>query len=148
MLEWGPCPRKAGPRLSSSGERERNAVMSIRVGVNMLQFCSFSNSHTTLSIKWEVYFSKELCRSSSLRRYVSACIYVLCDYTTWCHGVTPRIQMTYDIKRFKLVSQRNNLQAQGSLTSCSSDNSYFKNYLELAWLTNRFQITIPSWSRI
>ena len=29
----------------------------------MLQFCSVSNSlsHTTLSIKWEVYFSKELC---------------------------------------------------------------------------------------
>ena len=33
---------------------------------NMLQFCSVSNSlsHTTLSIKWEVYFLKELCRSS------------------------------------------------------------------------------------
>ena len=34
--------------------------MAIRVGVNTLQFCSVSNSlsHTTLSIKWEVYFSK------------------------------------------------------------------------------------------
>ena len=44
-------------------------------GVNMLQFCSVSNSlsHTTLSIKWEVHFSKRLCRSSLLcRRYVSA----------------------------------------------------------------------------
>ena len=42
----------------------------------MLQFCSVSNSlsHTTRSIKWEVYFSKELCRSSLLRRYDSACI--------------------------------------------------------------------------
>ena len=52
MLEWGPCSREAGPsgpRLSSPGERERNAVMAIRVGVNMLQFCSVSNplSHTT-----------------------------------------------------------------------------------------------------
>ena len=69
------CPREAGrpgPRLSSPGERERNAVMANRVGVNMLQFCSVSNSlsHTTLSIKWEVYFSKRLCRSSFLcRRY-------------------------------------------------------------------------------
>ena len=51
--------------------------MAIREGVNMLQFCSVSNSlsHTTLSIKWEVYFSKELCCSSLLcRRYDSACI--------------------------------------------------------------------------
>ena len=42
-----------GPRLSSSGERERNPVMANRVGVNMLQFCSVSNSlsHTTLSNK-------------------------------------------------------------------------------------------------
>ena len=64
-------------RLSSPGERKRNAVMANRVGVNMLQFYSVSNSlsHTTLSIKWEVYISKELYRSSLLcRRYDSACI--------------------------------------------------------------------------
>ena len=66
MLEWGLCPREAGPpgpRLSNPGERERNAVMAIRVRVNMLQFCLVSNSlsHPTLSIKWEVYFSKDLC---------------------------------------------------------------------------------------
>ena len=83
MLDWGTCPREAeppGPRLSSPGERERNAVMANRVGVNMLQFC-FSNSlsHTTLSIKWEVYFSRELCRSFLLCRcydFASACICV------------------------------------------------------------------------
>ena len=65
-----------GPRLSSPGEWERNAVMTNRVGVNMLQFCSVSNSlsHTTFSIKWVVYFSKELCRLSSLCRYDFACI--------------------------------------------------------------------------
>ena len=66
MLEWEPCPREAGPpgpRLSSQGERERKAVIARRVGVNIFQFCSVSNSlsHTALSIKWEVYFSKELC---------------------------------------------------------------------------------------
>ena len=32
------------PQLSSPGEWERNAVIAIRVGVNMLQFCSVSNS--------------------------------------------------------------------------------------------------------
>ena len=35
-----------GPRLSSP-ERERNAAMARRVGVNMLQFCSVSNSPLT-----------------------------------------------------------------------------------------------------
>ena len=61
---WAPRPPVGQPR-------------AIRVGVNMLLFCSVSNSlsHTTFSIKWEVYFSKELCRSSLLcRRYDSACI--------------------------------------------------------------------------
>ena len=69
-------PERLGPQFSSPGERERNVVMANRVGVNMLQFCLVSNSlsHTTLSIKWEVYFSKELCRSSLLCRYDSACI--------------------------------------------------------------------------
>ena len=85
MLEWGTCPREAGPpghQLSSPGEWERNAVMAIRVGVNVLQFCSVSNSlsHTTFLIKWEVYFSKELCCSSLLcRRYDSVyrCICIM-----------------------------------------------------------------------
>ena len=36
------------PRLSSPGERERNAVMARRVGVNMLQFCSVSDSSLKL----------------------------------------------------------------------------------------------------
>ena len=82
MLDWGSYPREAGPpgpRLNSLGERERNAIMANRVGVNMLQFCLVSNSlsHKALSINWEVYFSKELCRSSLLfRRYDSACICV------------------------------------------------------------------------
>ena len=72
-------PERLGPRLSSPREWERNAVVAIGVGVNMLQFCSVSNSlsHTTLSIKWEVYFSKEQCCSSlSLRLCDSACICV------------------------------------------------------------------------
>ena len=63
MPEWGICPREAWPprpRLSSPGERERNAVMTKRVGVNMLQFCSVSNSlsHTTFSNKLRGIFSK------------------------------------------------------------------------------------------
>ena len=69
---WAPMPPVEQP-----GELERNTVIANRVGVDMLQFCLVSNSlsHTTLSMKWEVYFSKELCRSSLLcRRYDSACI--------------------------------------------------------------------------
>ena len=42
ILEWEP-----GPWLSSTGEQERNTVLAIRVGVNMLQFCSVSNTPLT-----------------------------------------------------------------------------------------------------
>ena len=67
-------------RLNSPGERERNAVMANRVGVNMLQFCSVFNSlsHTTFSIKWEVYFSKE---PVSLGFY---CVVVIIPHTYRC----------------------------------------------------------------
>ena len=41
MLEWGPCPREAGP------PGPRNAIVAIRVWVNMLQFSSVSNSPLT-----------------------------------------------------------------------------------------------------
>ena len=98
MLEWGTYPREAGPPgplLSSPGEWERNAVVAIRVGVNMLQFCLVSNSlsHTTLSMKWEVYFSKELCCSSSLcRRYDSAC---RCICIMWlCNMITMNLKFS------------------------------------------------------
>ena len=53
-----------GPRLSVPWERERKAVIARRVGGSICRsLCSVSNSlsHTTISIKWEVYFSKELC---------------------------------------------------------------------------------------
>ena len=50
MSQRGWAPR---PPVEKPGERERNTIMAIRVGVIMLQFCSVSNSlsHTTLSIK-------------------------------------------------------------------------------------------------
>ena len=57
-----PASGRVGLRLSSTGERERNAVMAIRVGVNMLQFCLVSNSHshTTLANKVRGIFFKEV----------------------------------------------------------------------------------------
>ena len=87
--------RPSGPRLNSPRERERNTVMANRVRVNMLQFCLVSNSlsHTTLSNEVRgAYFSKELCRSSSLCHCVLHA-YVLCvcivghghGYTTQDH---------------------------------------------------------------
>ena len=79
-------PRPHAPSWAAQ-ENGKETLMAIRVGVNMLQFCSVSNSlsHTTLSIKWEVYFSKRLCRSLLLCRYVLHTdvhayvdVYVLC----------------------------------------------------------------------
>ena len=77
-------PQAPGWAAQENGKEKR--LWPIEWGVNMLQFCSVSNSlsHTTLSIKWEVYFSKELCRSSSLcRRYDSACICIMWLYNKW-----------------------------------------------------------------
>ena len=105
MLDWGTCPRETGSpglRLSSSRERERNAVIANRVGVNMLQFCSVSNSlsHTTLSIKWEVYFSKELCCTSLLLcSYDAACICIIwvCN-KSWVTKWVGRLTLVLDDK--------------------------------------------------
>ena len=90
----GPQPP---PRLSSPEERERNATMARRVGVNMLQFCSVSKSPLTgnifrnpfepFQIKWEVYLSKELCPLVSVIASLCFCmhvyVYVLCGYKTF-----------------------------------------------------------------
>ena len=52
LLEWGTYPREAdpsGPRLGSLGERERNAVMALRVGGGQYVAVLFSiqlSSHT------------------------------------------------------------------------------------------------------
>ena len=100
MVEKASTLQKAGPpglRLSSPGERKRNADSHKCGEVNMLQFCSVSNSlsNTTLSNKVRgTYFSKELCRSSLLcfvmilHAYVDVDVLFVCiddhgsDYTT------------------------------------------------------------------
>ena len=72
-------PERLGPQVPgwAAQENGKETLMAIRVGVNMLQFCSVSNSlsHTTLSIKWEVYFSKN-CVARLHCAYVD--VYVLC----------------------------------------------------------------------
>ena len=54
---WAP-----GPPVEQPQENGKETLMAIRVGVNMLQFCSVSNSlsHEPFHIKWEVYFFKEV----------------------------------------------------------------------------------------
>ena len=85
--------QKAGPpglQLSNPGERERHNADGHKSGVNMLQFCSVSNSlsHTNLSNKVRgIYFFKEVFTRLLLRQYVFCmymCIYayLLCGYTT------------------------------------------------------------------
>ena len=76
--EWNP----KAPGWAAQENRKETWLWPM---INMLQFCSVSNSlsNTTLSIKWEVYFSKELCRSSLLCcRYDSVCICIVWLYNT------------------------------------------------------------------
>ena len=59
----------------------------------MLQFCSVSNSPLTddifrnpfepFQIKWQVYFSKELCPFVFIVLNMFLYAYVLCGYTTY-----------------------------------------------------------------
>ena len=85
---WAPRPPVEQPRRT----RKKRCYSHKSGGVNMLQFCSVSNSpsHTTLSIKWEVDFSRKLCRSSLLCRfYDSACICICVCIVV--HGYATRI---------------------------------------------------------
>ena len=73
--------------LSSPGEREDTTLMAIRVGVNILHFCSVSNSlsHTQpFQIKWGVYFLKEVFARLYYFVNINMCIYayLLYEYTT------------------------------------------------------------------
>ena len=65
-----PAPREAGPQafVWPALENGKEMLTAIRMGVNMLQFCSVPNSlsHTTLSNKVRAIFSKRLCCSSLL----------------------------------------------------------------------------------
>ena len=74
-----------GSRLSSPGKRGRNTVMANRVGVNMLQFCSVSNSlsHTNLSNKvrgiffWKTVSSLSVCCYDAAYLCKWACVFIV-----------------------------------------------------------------------
>ena len=94
--ELGP----QGPRLSSTAERERNAAKDNGNGGQYVAVFVQSTTHLShiafsqpFRKKWEVYFSKELFRSSLLRwlcshMYMCICIIrrVGCDYVTQCYN--------------------------------------------------------------
>ena len=99
------------PRLSSPGERERNAVMANRVRVNMLQFCSVSNSlsHTTLSNKVRGIFFKRIV---SLVFIVSLFYDSACRCICVCivgHGyITNVAYLLYSYKNNLILSKNRN----------------------------------------
>ena len=70
-------PGPLGPQLSSPGEQERNATMARRVGVNMLQFYSVSNSpltHNPFNKVRGIFFLRTVSACLYCVEYVSACI--------------------------------------------------------------------------
>ena len=97
-------PERLGPQAPGWAAQENGKetrLWPIEWGVNMLQFCSvsYSLSHTTLSITWEVYFSKELCSSSLLCCCVlHADVCVLCGYKTLGYEFYPVFILFYTLK--------------------------------------------------
>ena len=75
MLEWGPSPREAPQE-----NRKETLLWPEEWGsICCSSVRSPTPSHTQpFQIKWEVYFSKDLCRSSLLyRHYDFACICIM-----------------------------------------------------------------------
>ena len=68
-------PRRTGKKRCY-GHKSWGQYVAVLFGLQL--HLTFSNPFEPFQIKWEVYFSTELCRSSSLRRYVSTfiCIWV------------------------------------------------------------------------
>ena len=144
-------PERLGPQApgwAAQENRKRNAIMARRVGVNMLQFCSVSNSlsHSkTLSnpfepfqIKWEVYFSKELCRSSLLYRlYDSACICIwVCNNAKSCFYFY--IRYIWFVNRFCWYKQLNDQTVLYLTIHFSISHSFaFSLNVKLFYLTHR-----------
>ena len=106
MLEWGPSPREAGPpgpRLSNSGDKKETLLWPKEWGsICCSSVQSPTPSHTQpFQIKWDVYFSKKMCRSSSLcRRFDSACK-CICVYIVG-HGYTTLLRSKIPYNSFLL----------------------------------------------
>ena len=88
---------RLGPQAPGWAAQEygNKTLMANRVGVNMLQFCSVSNSlsHTTLSNKVRGIFFKGQCRSSLLRRrYDFACMHMSIQHK-YCYVTYPYMNM-------------------------------------------------------
>ena len=90
MLEWEHVPERLGPQAPSWAAQENGKATllwplewgsiccsSVWSPTHLSHSKTFSNPFEPFQIKWEVYFSKELCRSPLLCcRYDSACICV------------------------------------------------------------------------
>ena len=110
MLEWEHFPERLGPQVRGWAAQENGKetrLWPIERRVNMLQFCSVSNSlsHATFQIKWEVYFSKNCvarlyCVSFILHAYVD--VYVLCVCIVGHgHGYTTILIQPTVVAKFK-----------------------------------------------
>ena len=100
----GPRPPVEQPRRTGKkrcyGHKSGGQYVAVLFGLQLpLTGKTLSNPFEPFQIKWEVYFSKELCRSSLLcHRYDSTCICIcVCivgqGYTTFTwyeHGVNPK----------------------------------------------------------
>ena len=86
VVEKASTQQEAGPRASgwATLENEKDTtLMAIRVGRSVCGsfIRSPTPSHTQhFQIKWEVYFSERLCRSSLLCHWVYACISIIWIY--------------------------------------------------------------------
>ena len=107
--EWALRPPVEPPRRTGKkrgyGHKSEDQYVAVLFGLRLpLTVKPLSNHFEPFQIKWEVYFSKELCRSSLLCcRYDSACIWICVCIVV--HGYTTyRWTMNRTLIFFRIVS--------------------------------------------
>ena len=115
MLEWEPCPSRGwAPRPPTEQPRRTGkkccySRKSWGQYVAVFVWSPAHLSHTTLSIKWEVYFSKELCPLVVIVSSLCFCTYI-CRVG---HGYTSSNHPKSTIKQItKTVNLRINRQSK------------------------------------
>ena len=148
---------RLGPQTPGwTGERERNAVMANRVGVNMLQFCSVSNSlsHTTLSNKVRGIFFQRTVSLVFIVSFACICIWVYNRSTlvwilfsfssTACHTKAKEPSLLYHLPIAEGITGKQLFTNITSSKVCTQIILHFYNFSSQPKTVTKFFITFFS----
>ena len=149
--------RELGPQASgwATQENRKETLMAIRVGVNMLQFCSVSNSlsHTTLSNKVRgIYF----LRTVSLVIIVLLlwfCMHMCLYSRSWLYHIWKAIEVTLHSRKMKqseweLVLPDALHSIRSLLSTATKTSHHTRSYLILVEKQPQENLSHHGWSQV